>query len=1179
MKKIYILISLLFCINVVFSQVVFTDNFNTSTGSTYTTTVGAIGSSAVWNMNRSGVDWGAKIDNNILDCTNDGSASGNVNGWVFANTSTAAFSSPYSTTLNTNTSAITWTFNMRQIRTDPAGFGAGSYGVAFILAGSSNNGASGSTGYAVALGQSGTTDPIRLIKYNNGLQGTIANIITSNTAGLKDFGNNYLSIKVIYIPSSDTWELFVRDDGATAFSDPSVGVLTSQGTAVDNTFTGQVLGFLGGYWQGSTGAVQTAFFDNINVSLASTNSANSDIISNATFTTPSNINYSQYQGTVLTLANSIEVAKFTIRDGGAAADADGVGTILNSISFNLSNAANIRRVAIMDGTTQLQELAGAATINFTGLTLTAPDDGTKDFSLRVVFANNVTDNQQFQFTIASTSTNVAGSSFAATNAGGASSSIAGDDNKVEVIADGLSYLTNTFSPTGNGVAMAPAVQIGGTDTLNFGGNLYTNLDLDFNQDVSITSTGTLTGSPVIVTAIAGVAAFNTLVHTVNGTALTLTAKRNATNDWDAISNPFDIINSSTATDYFRSVQTGNWNNPSTWESSANNVSWQASTLVPNSSANNIYIRNTHTVTITSSTSADQLIIENGGTLIQNNTPVFTIDNGTATYDMLVDIGGTFVLNGRQPVGLGSIGINGGGTILVASNPSPAEGDDFAFGNVGGVASVVFFTNSNYNWGAAASTPSWTGRTYFTSGNSTFFRFLVTPNFNLGGASPTVINGVLVAVAPITIIGTGTKTFVNGIINAALIDASLATGGSINITGINAELGDIGTVLLPPAGLNIGPNTTVSCLVSPLTPTKTINGNVSFAANTKVFLTDTDLTITENITGTNSTSYFITNGLSNAGKLIRPNIGATPVEFPIGHSSLTYNPVTINNGNNLSYGVKVYNSIQPTSVYNDNNLVNRTWVIIPSNTPGGPVNVTFNYGAGDGNPGFNFASNVEVGLHTGVWNVIQTNISPSGTYNVTTNVSAFGANIDAPMVIGNLGAILTVSKKVTLTATKQNNTSLLTWQSINLVNAKSYFIERSSNGINFTNIATNNSTAKTFIDANPLGGNNYYRIKCVEQDNAVTYSNVIIVRHKVDVVSISPSITATNTILTINSGTNQKIAMVITDALGKRIKATNIGLTVGENKLPIQASGLSGGLYLVTIYFENGTKVTSRFIKQ
>lgn len=92
---------------------------------------------------------------------------------------------------------------MRQPRTDPAGFGTTSYGVAYVLAGTmSTTAATTGTGYAIALGQSGATDPIRLIRYSNGLQGTLTNIITSNTAGLTDFGTNYLSVKVTYDPAS-----------------------------------------------------------------------------------------------------------------------------------------------------------------------------------------------------------------------------------------------------------------------------------------------------------------------------------------------------------------------------------------------------------------------------------------------------------------------------------------------------------------------------------------------------------------------------------------------------------------------------------------------------------------------------------------------------------------------------------------------------------------------------------------------------------------------------------------------------------------------------------------------------------------------------------------------------------------------------------------------------------------
>ena len=272
MKKLFIFVTFIFIIgNILAQTTVFSDDFSTNTSDTWTTS-GQIGSSSFY-VNRSGADWGARRYNNQLELTNDASTTTNVAGWVLAYTSTADFGSPYNKTLASNSDIVTWYFNMRQIRTDPAGFSSNSYGVAFILAGTSNTSNNTGSGYAVALGQSGGTDPIRLIKYSAGLASS-TNIIISNTTGLTDFGTEYLSIKVTYNPSNNSWELFLRNDG-TEFANPMTGTLTSQGTVVDNTYTSSDnLDYMGAYWQGSTTAKQTAFFDNITVTVAGGESSN-----------------------------------------------------------------------------------------------------------------------------------------------------------------------------------------------------------------------------------------------------------------------------------------------------------------------------------------------------------------------------------------------------------------------------------------------------------------------------------------------------------------------------------------------------------------------------------------------------------------------------------------------------------------------------------------------------------------------------------------------------------------------------------------------------------------------------------------------------------------------------------------------------------------------------------------
>jgi len=245
---------------------VFSDNFSINTSATWTTS-GAIGSSS-WTITRSGDDWGARRNTSPeqLELTNDVGATTNGSGWIFANTLATSFTTPYDTVLNSNTGLVTWYFNIRTNRSNLAGFGSGNYGEAFII-GSTGNDVSASSpynGYALILGNSGTPDPLRFGYFSGGLDG-FTELIASNTTGLTNIGTNYYSVKITYDPSTNIWELFLRDDGSTAFTDPTTGSLTSQGTAKDNTYTDSSLDYLGAYWQGGTTANQLAFFDNVSV--------------------------------------------------------------------------------------------------------------------------------------------------------------------------------------------------------------------------------------------------------------------------------------------------------------------------------------------------------------------------------------------------------------------------------------------------------------------------------------------------------------------------------------------------------------------------------------------------------------------------------------------------------------------------------------------------------------------------------------------------------------------------------------------------------------------------------------------------------------------------------------------------------------------------------------------------
>ena len=247
----------------------------------------------------------------------------------------------------------------------------------------------------------------------------------------------------------------------------------------------------------------------------SANSTASDIIIHSVFTEPSNVDYISYQdNTDLTVGNSLEVAKFTLRDGGATTDADANSTTLNAISFTLAYNSLLRRLALYDGTTELAEIAvSGSTATFTGLTFTVSDGGTHDFSIRASFAATVTDNLQYSFTVSSATADVAGSAFAATDAGAAASSSTSDRNRIEVTATSLAFVVQPIDVSVN-TAISPAVSVSANDAI-------ANRDLDYVTNMTASTTGTFGASTNPVTPLAGLGTFSNLQFSAIATGRTI----------------------------------------------------------------------------------------------------------------------------------------------------------------------------------------------------------------------------------------------------------------------------------------------------------------------------------------------------------------------------------------------------------------------------------------------------------------------------------------------------------------------------------------------------------------------------------------------------------------------------------------------------------------------------------
>lgn len=374
-----------------------------------------------------------------------------------------------------------------------------------------------------------------------------------------------------------------------------------------------------------------------------TPSVASDIIANAAYLSSgynSNIAYATYQSATISntgssTGGSIDLFKFDIRDGGVTADTDALPTILSGITFNVTNTSMIRSAALFSGNTLVNPSptinTGTGTITFSGLSganVTAADGTSNSLTLRVTFLSTVTDNTQFQVTISNANVTGAGSSTSSlfTTFTSVVSSTTSDRNRIEVTADRLAFVqqpTTTSATT----AMTPAVTVAAND-----GN--GNRDLDFFTAVSITSTGTLTGTPVSGSVSSGLATFSTLTHTVAGTGLILTATTTGLTTNTVDSSSFIIVAITYVNGDWMSRSDGTWDNKGTgtalWKKRVSGA-WvdQSASNDPSGTADTytVYIANNVSIpTSTTQLATAKLFIMDGGFLDFTSSSLWTFRN-------------------------------------------------------------------------------------------------------------------------------------------------------------------------------------------------------------------------------------------------------------------------------------------------------------------------------------------------------------------------------------------------------------------------------------------------------------------------------------------------------------------------------------------------------------------------
>ncbi len=166
------------------------------------------------------------------------------------------------------------------------------------------------------------------------------------------------------------------------------------------------------------------------------------------------------------------------------------------------------------------------------------------------------------------------------------------------------------------------------------------------------------------------------------------------------------------------------------------------------------------------------------------------------------------------------------------------------------------------------------------------------------------------------------------------------------------------------------------------------------------------------------------------------------------------------------------------------------------------------------------------------------------------------------------------------AIKNGNKTLLQWSTTSEKNNNGFYIQRSDDSNNWTNLAFENSKASnsnqkidySFIDQAPLKGINYYRLKQVDLDGKSEYSYIKQVAFNTNnTISIYPN--PANQWVTVNGlAGNETIRLLdITGRVVKTLKASN-------RSIKITLENLVKGMYHIHIITTNGEVFSEKLIK-
>lgn len=170
------------------------------------------------------------------------------------------------------------------------------------------------------------------------------------------------------------------------------------------------------------------------------------------------------------------------------------------------------------------------------------------------------------------------------------------------------------------------------------------------------------------------------------------------------------------------------------------------------------------------------------------------------------------------------------------------------------------------------------------------------------------------------------------------------------------------------------------------------------------------------------------------------------------------------------------------------------------------------------------------------------------------------------------------------ATSNGSKVILNWTTEQERNSGFYQVERSNDGKSFSTIAIVSASGNSdiqlkysYIDNTPLAGENYYRLKIVDQDAKFEFSPIKSINIDLNSSALSTSPNPASTVLniTVNEQSIKDYQLKLINRTGQILFSRKYSGNVGRISIPV--SSFPGGSYFVELIDTKGMRVTKSVV--